>query len=164
MNVLNNKIRVSYLQLQKFQLHHLHLKRLLLNVLIRIGVESGAERNTVGVHATLLLSETLIGAIDCSSHGHDVGCAVMIVGVVVPGRHLKDLVLFLLRKRMGYSSRYVKGGSWSGSMRDCVRDRADSACAETREKRSSRVGGWCSSHVVRKKRREREWRAIKWES
>jgi hypothetical protein len=127
----------------------LHLQGL---IVVGLGKRRG-EGSAVGVHAPLLLRETVVGAIDCRG---DWMVSRMIVGIDV--WNLGELVVVLVWEdgvRMrGVDTRNAERGAWSSSMRDRCGSGTDAACAETRQKRGPGVGGWSGRHGLNRIRGE----------
>ena len=108
--------------------------------------ETGTEWDAVGIHASggLLLGKTIGGAVDGCSHGDIPGLEELLLG------HVSELVvLFILCESWlavgGRVTGDIEGSAWGGGVWDRARGRADAACAEPGEERSTIVGA-CGSH------------------
>lgn len=108
------------LNFQELQLHHLHLEGLLLSLSGVVSrIEARAERNAVGIHATLLLlRKAFVGGVDGGGHGHNVSGAVMVIGIDVSRWHFKDLVVLFLWERVRYGSGNVERCAWGSGVWD----------------------------------------------
>ena len=122
--------------------HHLELKHLHLHLGLghHVGGEARAEWDAVGVHASggLLMREAIVGPVYGSGHGRIPRNEHVLLG------HLCELVIFLLFWEdvgavLGGETRDVERASRSCGVGNIGRGGANTACAETCEKRSAVV-------------------------
>jgi len=114
-----------------------------------IGIESGTERDTVGVHApwTLLLREPIIRTVDSGCHGYG-PINTIDIGKHGLRLHIGRLILLLWEHGVVLGSKTwdVEGPARSSGVGHGCGCRSDTACAETGQEGSTGVGSGCGSH------------------
>jgi hypothetical protein len=127
-------LRLNSLHSDEFQLHHLHLQGLGLNM-IGLAGQSGTEGGHVGVNGLLLLQEAIVGTVDCCGHGHSPVASTI-------HKHILSIVGFFIflgedggLEARG-NTRDIESCTWGSGVRN-IGSRANTAGAETREQRSA---------------------------